>query len=138
MSRGNPMSFLGLYDYQLDDKKRVAMPPRYRDQFDGPAILISSKDPCIAVYTQKSFEAAAQEIESIPAGSREGREARRRFFGTAEPVTKDGQGRLLIPQRLIDHAALKKDVLVVGVGAWFEIWDRDSYLSRPIPQDEDE
>ena len=124
------MSFLGSVEYQMDDRNRVAIPPRYRDQFDAPAIMTTSKDRCVAVYTQEGFEQAAAIVEAIPADTAEGRKARRFFFGNAYPVAKDGQGRLLMPPRLIEHAGLKKDVMVVGLGDWFEIWDAPTYMER--------
>ena len=121
------MPFLGSVEYQMDDRNRVAIPPKYRDQFDAPAVLTTSKDGCVSVYTQSGFDEAAKVVESRPEDTPEGRRARRFFFGNAFPVAKDGQGRLLIPPKLIEHAGLKKDVVVVGLGGWFEIWDKEAY-----------
>lgn len=121
------MQFLGEVPYQMDERNRVAIPPKYRDQFDAPAVLTTSKDRCISVYTQEGFDLAAQEIEAIPAQTLEGRRQRRFFYGNAFRVPKDGQSRLLIPPKLVAHAGLTKDVTVVGMGAWFEIWDTAKY-----------
>lgn len=132
------MSFLGSVEYQMDDRNRVAIPPKYRDQFDAPAIMTTSKDRCVAVYTQEGFDQAAAIVEAIPADTPEGRKARRFFFGNAYPVAKDGQGRLLMPPRLIEHAGLKKDVMVVGLGDWFEIWDAPTYLARVASEQDEE
>jgi MraZ protein len=124
------MAFLGSVEYQMDDRNRVAIPPRYRDQFDAPAVMTTSKDACVSVYTQDGFDQAAVLIEAIPEDTAEGRRARRFFFGNAYPVAKDGQGRLLLPPKLIEHAGLKKDVVVVGLGRWFEIWDKTAWDER--------
>ncbi|MBI2766020.1 MAG: hypothetical protein HYX53_08940 [Chloroflexi bacterium] len=119
------MGFLGRADYLLDDKKRVPMPPKYRVSFDAPAILTTGEDPCVSVYTQDGFDAAGAEVTARTNNDEDGRRIRRKFFGNAEPVAKDAQGRLLVPQRLIDYAGLGRDVVVVGMDDHFEIWDRD-------------
>ena len=121
------MPFLGTEDYQMDERNRVAIPPRYRDEFDAPAFLTTSKEHCVSVYTKEGFDQAAQLVEAMPEDTEEGRERRRFFFGHAYPVPKDKQGRLLIPAKLIQHAGLKKDVTVVGLCKWFEIWDKAAY-----------
>ena len=122
--------FLSTAVYQLDEKKRVPMPPKYRPAFEGPAFLTSGEDPCILVYTQEDFEAAAAEVKLLPKDSAEGREARRKFFSDGDSVMKDAQGRLLIPPHLVRHARLVKDVVVAGAGDWFEIWDKATWESR--------
>lgn len=119
--------FLGKADYQLDDKKRVPLPPKYRGPFENaPAILTAGEDRCVTVYTTQGFEDARTEVMSRTQNDEAGRRLRRKFSGNAETVTKDAQGRLLIPQRLIDYAGLKKDVVVVGMMDYLEIWDRDA------------
>ncbi len=118
---------LGTTDHVLDDKNRVAIPARWRDQFDAPAYLTSGREKCITVYTKLEFEKASESILAMPPGTKEGRDARRKFFGDTRDVTKDAQGRLLIPQFLIDHAGLVQDVTLVGNGDWFEIWDKPTY-----------
>ena len=124
--------FTGKYDLLLDDKNRLAIPSKWRDQFDAPAYLTSGEEACIAVYTKGAFEQAAAEVQALPKSSEAGRIGRRKFFGDARDVMKDGSGRLLIPQSLIDHANLKRDITVVGAGEWFEIWDAaawNAYMS---------
>lgn len=121
------MSFYGKTPQMLDDKKRVAIPARWRDQFDAPAFLTASPDGCIAIYTKLDFEAASKEVLAVPASSKDGRDRRRRFFANTHDVAKDSAGRLLIPQPLIEHARLTRDVVVVGSGEWFEVWDKSAW-----------
>ncbi|MEP7215178.1 MAG: division/cell wall cluster transcriptional repressor MraZ [Anaerolineaceae bacterium] len=122
------MALLGTFEHVLDDKKRVAIPARWRDQFDAPAYLTSSEEKCVAVYTKSDFDAASAEILAVPASTRQGRDARRKFFGDTRDVAKDAQGRLGIPQTLIDHAGLKQDVVLIGNFEWFEIWDKETWV----------
>lgn len=123
------IGFTGKQDQLLDDKNRMAIPAKWREHFDAPAYLTSGDEPCIAVYTKAAFEAAAAEVLSLPAGTKEGRDGRRKFFGDAHDVGKDSSGRLLIPAPLIKHAGLEKDLMVVGAGEWFEIWDKAAWLA---------
>ncbi len=118
--------FTGSTEYRMDERNRVPMPPRWRAEFDGPAFMTLSKDPCIAVYNQSGFDAAAARVEAIPADSAQGRHERRRFYGNVFQVNKDTQGRLVLEKPLIEYAGLdrSREVRVVGVGEWFEIWDR--------------
>ncbi len=124
------MLFLGSVEYQMDDRNRVPIPPRYRDQFDAPAVMTSGKEHCVAVYTQAGFDEAAEVVRALPVDSEEGRRARRFFFGNAFPQAKDAQGRLLIPKDLVEYAGLSKDVVVIGLGEWFEIWDKAAWQQQ--------
>lgn len=132
------MDFLGTVEYQMDDRNRVSLPPRYRDQFDAPAVMTTSKDRCIAVYTQEGFEKEGAAVRERARQSPKGTKAMRFFFGNAYWVGKDGQGRLLIPQNLINHAGLQKDVVVLGVGDWFEIWDKATWEAESSLEEEEE
>lgn len=124
------MLFLGSVEYQMDDRNRVSIPPRYREQFDAPAVMTSGKERCVAVYTQTGFDEAASVVRSLPVDSEEGRRARRFFFGHAFHQTRDSQGRLLVPRELVEYAGLNKDVVVIGLGEWFEIWDKATWLDH--------
>lgn len=126
------MYFVGKVDYQLDDRKRVPIPPVYRGAFDGGGYLSMGQDPCIQLHTPESFAATAAIIEAIPAETQEGDDARRSFFGNVWPVQKDSQGRITLRDDFIAHAGISRDVLVVGVGDKLEFWDRPAYLAREV------
>jgi len=124
------MYFVGKVEYQLDDRKRVPIPPIYRGAFDAGGYLSMGIDPCIQLHTPESFAATAAIIEAIPAETEEGDDARRAFFGSAGAVQKDAQGRITLGPEFLSYAGLSKDVVVVGVGDKLEIWDRGGYLAR--------
>lgn len=124
------MAFYGNFEYQLDDRNRVAIPPDYRDAYEAGAVLATGVEPCVLVYTPAGFEEAAAAIEAIPIETEDGREARRDFYGNAFKEKKDAQGRILLRQQLIAHAGLHKEIVVVGSGAYLEIWDRPTYAAR--------
>jgi MraZ protein len=124
------MQFVGTFDYQLDDRKRVPIPPAYRGAFEAGGFLSTSTDPCLVLHTPDSFNRAAEIIEAIPEETEEGENARRDFYGNIWAVQKDGQGRLTLRDELIEHAGLTKDITVVGTGRRMEIWDKAAYQAR--------
>lgn len=124
------MYFVGKVDYQVDDRKRVPIPPLYRAAFESGGYLSLANDPCIQLHTPESFGATARIIEAIPAETPEGDEARRAFFGNVGLVQKDAQGRITLANEFLNHAGITRDVVVVGVGDKLEIWDRGTYAAR--------
>lgn len=130
------MLFVGRVEYQLDDRKRVPIPPVYRGSFDAGGYLSTGNDPCIVLHTPESFARTAAIIEEIPAETKEGDDARRDFYGNVWPAQKDQQGRITLRDDFITHAGISRDVLVVGVGEKLEIWDRATYAAREEEQRE--
>ncbi len=130
------MLFVGKVDYQLDDRKRIPIPPAYRGAFDAGGYLGTGNDPCIVLHTPESFQKTAEIIEAIPAETQEGDDARRDFYGNVWLAQKDAQGRITLRDDFIEHAGLSRDVLVIGVGDKLEIWDRGTYLAREAEQRE--
>ena len=118
------MAFRGNFEYQLDDRNRVALPPKFREAFANGAVLVPGLDGCIEVYTPEGFEAESNVVGRVPAYSAEGRQLRRAFFASSFDVQRDAQGRLLVPAKLLVHAAIERDVVVLGNDQRLEIWDR--------------
>ena len=121
--------FFGKTDQVLDDKNRIAIPAKWRDQFDAPAYLTAGRESCIAIYTKEAFEARSLEVFALSPDTKEGRDKRRQFFKLTNDVAKDSSGRLLVPQALIEHAHLTKDIVVQGCGEYFEVWDKDAWTA---------
>lgn len=124
------MLFLGTTPYQLDDKNRVAIPPKYRGQFEDGGVLATGEEPCVMLFTVGGFEERAAEYEAIPEETEAGRDAWRDFFGNAQLVEKDSQGRITLDRKLMAHANLTKEVFVVGVRNRLEIWDQATWDAR--------
>jgi MraZ protein len=118
---------LGTHRYQLDPKGRVSLPARFRDVFADGAVLTLGQDGCLFCFPRAEWEARSGEVRSLPLSDAEGRAYARMFFGKAEAVELDAQGRLLIPQRLRAEIGIRKEVVVLGVFDRMEIWDRDAH-----------
>jgi len=120
---------IGRYDYSLDPKNRLAVPPHYREvlaQEKGRSFyLTSGMDGCLYLFLPAQWEkmlADDLKMFSMPDKEQE-RAFKRKFFSEAVEVEPDAQGRILVPQYLKEHAGLRFDVLVQGAGNRAEIWD---------------
>lgn len=120
---------IGRYDYSLDPKNRLAVPPKYREtlaQEKGRNFyLTSGMDGCLYLFLPAQWEkmlADDLKMFSMPDKEQE-RAFKRKFFSEAVEVEPDAQGRILVPQYLKEHAGLRFDVLVQGAGNRAEIWD---------------
>lgn len=124
---------IGRYDYSLDPKNRLVVPPRYREALlaeQGRHFFISvGLDNCIWLFLPSQWEAFMQDSKT---GTRDmkaekARAAKRHIFSSAVEAELDEQGRILIPQHLKEHAGLKKDVMIAGAGNKAEIWNARSW-----------
>lgn len=118
---------LGTHSYQLDPKGRISLPARFREAFAEGAYLTLGQDGCLFCFPRAEWEARSQEVRSAPLSDADGRARGRLFFGNAESVELDSQGRLLVPQRLRSEVGIKKEAVVVGVMDRMEIWDREAH-----------
>ncbi len=119
--------FLGRYEYAMDARGRVPLPPRYRDAFAVGAVISQGPDPCLRLFTAESFEQQASLYTSEPATVRAGRITRHAFFSNSFSVELDRQGRILVPAPLRAYAELEGSVVVAGAGEWLEVWDPERF-----------
>ena len=119
--------FLGRYEYAMDDRGRVPIPPRYRDLFAVGAMLNQAPDPCLRLFTSESFEQQARLYTSGPAMERSGRMTRHAFFANSFSVELDKQSRILIPAPLRAYARLEGNVIIAGAGEWLEVWNPEQF-----------
>ncbi len=132
------MLFLGTYEYAMDERGRVPMPPRFRDAFTGGVILTQgAPDHCIRAYPTAGFEEQAALYMQDPVTTRPGRVMRREFFSRAYPAELDKQGRVLVPNQLRTFAGLDAQIVIVGIGDGVEIWNAPDWQdARDSEQDE--
>jgi MraZ protein len=122
------MAFRGHYDYSLDAKKRLNVPPKFRAAFSAGVVLVEALEPCVAVYTVAGFE---EFTERVLVGrnplSPEYRKLARRFVGRSFDTELDATGRVTLNQSLLEYAGIEKEVVVVGALDHLEIWDRSAW-----------
>ena len=121
------MPFRGFYDHTLDDRGRVALPARYRHEFESGAVMTMSPDGCVQVYTQSAFLEKSEEGANDSSWSRNGRNKRRIFDAFSFDVELDRQGRILVPAKFRDSAGLEGPVVIAGVRECLEIWNPERW-----------
>ncbi len=133
------MLLTGTYPRTLDDKKRLALPKRVRDLLRDPQTLFVTPGPdqSLWLYTQEGLERLAEKLDQAPATDAEARVFRRLYFAQTEAVDVDRSGRVLIPDRLVQFAALQHEVVLIGIRDHLELWDAarwQGYLTQNAPR----
>jgi MraZ protein len=119
--------FIGEYTYKIDEKKRVAVPPKFRDDLKKKAVVTRGLDNCLFLYSMEEWQKIAEKISQLPFGQEDGRGFSRIMLSGAMEVEFDSSGRILVPDYLKDYALLKKDVVVAGLYNRIEIWDKSTW-----------
>lgn len=123
------VSFVDEYERQLDERGRIILPSKLRDDIkDTVYITQSTSEKCLHLYTEEEWEKVAQKVNQLPtATDRNAAAFVRLFFGKATAVSVDKQGRVPVSKRLIEYAGLSKDVVLVGANTRLEIWDAEEW-----------
>ena len=126
MPRRPTMLLTGTHPRTLDDKKRMALPKRVREQLgmDVAQVFVTpGPDQSLWIYTRDGLERLSETLDRTPATDAEGRVFRRLFYAQMEAVDVDKAGRILIPERLVQFASLQHEVVLLGVRDHLELWD---------------
>ncbi len=116
--------FLGEYDHSLDDRGRLTLPRKIRQEIDEKELVLAKGfEPCIFGFDRESWEREAAKHLETPVTDTEGRKLRRYMFSGAQKADIDKLGRILLPTQLKEYASVSKDVIVIGAGDHFEVWD---------------
>ena len=137
--------FLSKYINNLDKKSRVSVPASYRlalvgQSFNGIIAYPSFRNKCIEACSISRLEQLSQVIQSLDPYSEERDAFETMILGEAVQLAFDGEGRVVLPKSLLEHAEISEQVYFVGKGVMFEMWQPqnfDKYLSkaRQIAQD---
>jgi len=114
---------IGEYTHTLDDKKRVAVPAKFRKQLGKKMIVTRGLDACLTVYPQDAWQKLSEKIASLPMGTADSRSFSRFIFAGAVETELDALGRILIPDFLKEFADLKSKVVIAGLQDHVEVWD---------------
>lgn len=125
--------FLGTHAPKLDDKGRVILPAKFRDELASGIVVTRGQENCLYVFTAREFESLHEKIRQAPVTSKVARDFLRVFLSGASAETPDKQNRITLPANLRTYAGLSHDLAVVGAGNRVEIWDAatwDAYLAN--------
>jgi MraZ protein len=112
---------IGEYQHSIDEKGRVIVPAKFREDLGECFYVAKGLDGCLFVFSPNEWKNLEDKIKSTPISKSRG--LQRFFFSGALEVQPDKQGRILIPQLLREHANLIKEITFVGVSSRVEIWD---------------
>jgi len=130
--------FLGQYEHTIDDKGRLTIPARYRDLLFEGAFITEGFDQNLMVLTSSAFMTISDRVNRMSMTDPTVRDLKRMMFGRANQAEIDKAGRMLIPSFLRDRAELKTNIVVVGMGDYFELWSAENWqvLNQPLPNSE--
>lgn len=125
--------FLGTHTPRLDEKGRLFLPAKYREELAHGLVLTKGQERCIYVFPQSEFGRITEVLRTAPVTAKAVRDYSRVFFASASDEIPDRQGRITIPPGLREYAALDRDCVVIGANTRLEIWDSAAwagYLDR--------
>ncbi len=128
--------FLGTHSPRLDEKGRIILPAKFREELSNGLVLTRGQERCIYVFSQREFERIHEQMREAPISSRQARDYMRVFLSGASDEVPDKQGRVTIPPGLRTYAGLDRELAVIGAGTRAEIWDAQAwneYLEEKEP-----
>lgn len=127
--------FIGEYQHSLDEKSRVTIPSKYREQLGEVFVLTKGLDGCLFIYAQTEWVAFEQKLKNLPLTNTNARKFVRFFLSGAVECSTDKQGRILIPNSLRVYSHIEKDIVFIGMGNRIEVWSQsqwDAYNNEEI------
>lgn len=119
---------MGEYQHNLDSKGRLIIPAKFRTELEDHFVITRGMDGCLFGYTMTQWQVIQDKINALPVSKKDVRAFTRFFFSAAMIGQLDKQGRVNLPQSLIEYAHLTKECVIVGVSNRFEIWDRNQWV----------
>lgn len=129
-------AFLGEYRHNLDAKNRLIIPARFRDALSDTFYVTRGLDGCLAVYNSDAWQKKMAQLAKLPHTKREVRLYIRSITSKAVESELDSQGRLQLPQFLVDIAGIEKPCVIVGCSDYFEIWSEERWNSFDAEADD--
>ena len=114
--------FFGEFEYKIDIKGRVPIPPRFRREIKEGIVLTEGTEGCITAYPLSTWKKMATSLTGGPITRSKVRKLNRAIFGTAFGANIDGQGRVPLPASLREYAGIEDEVVIVGANNCFELW----------------
>lgn len=121
------MFFIGTYNYNLDDKNRLTMPSKLREQLGAKVYVTLGLDKCLAIYPVETFEKIVSRISSLDSNDPKVRGYKRIFFANSYLCEIDKQGRIQLSKDLLAKCSIVKDVVITGSEDCVEVWDKEKY-----------
>ncbi|NLL81593.1 MAG: division/cell wall cluster transcriptional repressor MraZ [Tissierellia bacterium] len=119
--------FIGEHQHSIDDKGRLIIPSKFREDLGYEFIMTKGLDNCLFVYPKSEWQMVEEKLKTLPLTNRDARAFIRFFFAGASECTLDKQGRVLVPANLREHSKLEKEAVIIGVSTRMEIWSKEEW-----------
>jgi MraZ protein len=128
--------FLGTHHPRLDEKGRLFLPARFRDQLAEGIVMTKGQERCLYVFPTDEFARMTEQMRQAPVTSKSARDYLRVLFAGASDEVPDKQGRVTVPTALRTYAGLTKDCVVIGANTRVEIWDATAWAAYEAEQEQ--
>ena len=129
--------FIGEYQHNIDEKGRLAIPVKFRNELAKGAVVTRGIDNCLFLYPQKDWEQLADKLSKLPISKANSRAFARLMLAGAMDCEVDKQGRIVLPDYLRKYASLKKKVVIAGLYNRLEIWDEEIWNKYKAGKEKD-
>ncbi len=119
--------FLGEFQHTVDQKGRLAIPARFREELADGAVVTRGLDKCLVIYPRGEWETLAEKVSRLPQTQPNVRTLSRLLFSGAVDLSLDGQGRTVLPQFLREYAGIAANVAVIGLYQRIEVWSLEDW-----------
>ena len=128
--------FLGTHTPRLDEKGRLILPAKYRDELAGGVVITKGQERCLYVFPLAEFGRMTEAMSTAPVTRKDLRDYSRVLFASAFDEVPDKQGRVTVPPSLRTYAGLERDCVVIGANTRMEIWDAGAWETYLASQEE--
>ncbi len=119
--------FIGEYAHAIDQKGRLAVPTKFREDLETGAVVTRGLDGCLVLYTASEWEKLAAKLSQLPISKANTRAFSRFMLSGAMDLQLDGQGRITLPEYLRTYAGISKKVVITGLYNRLEIWNEERW-----------
>lgn len=128
--------FFGTYTPKLDEKGRLFLPAKFRDELAEGLVVTRGQERCLNVWSRAEFVSFTERFKALPVANKAGRDYVRMLFAGASDETPDKQGRITIPPMLRTYAGLEKECVVIGAMNRVEVWDATAWTDYEASQED--
>jgi MraZ protein len=128
--------FLGTYWPRLDDKGRLILPAKFRDELAAGLVITKGQERCLYLFPAAEFARITERLRDAPLAARATRDYGRVFFAGATDELPDRQGRVTLPAHLREYAGLGRECAVIGANTRVEIWNAPAWTDYLASQEE--
>ena len=128
--------FLGEFEYKIDEKGRVPLPPRFRRELREGVILAAGPEKCIIAYSKVEWNKLATNLTSGAIAASKLRKLNRAIFATAFSIGVDNQGRIALPVPLREYAGIEDELVIAGANTYLELWNKAQWEAEKVDSQE--